>query len=85
MAPVKATVAPAPDWGGEGLERLWEMLTRLPWILPELALGRGREERLAAGSARQAPPSLARSLPGLGGGGVLDLVPGDGTQTWERP
>lgn len=36
-----------PAWVGEGLQRLWELLMWLLWIPRELALGRGREERLA--------------------------------------
>lgn len=40
-------VATDPAWVGEGLQRLWELLMWLLWIPRELALGRGREERLA--------------------------------------
>lgn len=74
----------APALGGQGLWKLLEMLTRLPWIreCESGELGRGREERLAVYLLSQppclwtapppAPPasSTARSQPCVPGGAL---------------
>lgn len=53
--------ADSAAWGGQGLWKLKEMLTLLPWIRESREMGRGREERLPVYLLSQPHSSLAGS------------------------